>query len=171
LGQAHNDASAGMIPALQSGMRQLPAEHSGEQDIDEATQAAILESIDVDIVGFGAMDLVDVSRAQVSAPLIVNLPREEGTEDTESDTIAMVSESAVPANSANTANSTEFAVLEALPATETTAKTEATTDATIPAIEWELPASVTDATPSKAQSDKSGGVGNWLKDFLQLSRQ
>ncbi|MGD8594303.1 MAG: hypothetical protein PVF82_15830, partial [Gammaproteobacteria bacterium] len=51
-----------------------------------------------------------------------------------------------------------------LPATESTAKSNA--DTTIPEIEWELPASVTDATPSKAQSGKSGGVGNWLKDFL-----
>jgi hypothetical protein len=110
-----------MIPALQSGMRQLPAEHSGEQQIDAATQAAILESIDFDIVGFGAMDLVDVSRAQVSAPLMVNLPRVD-TEDTDNEVSAVVSESAVPANSANPANATEFAVLEALPVTEVTAQ-------------------------------------------------
>jgi hypothetical protein len=162
LGQAHNDASAGMIPALQSGVRQLPAEHSGEQPIDAATQAAILESIDVDIVGFGTMDLVDVSRAQVSAPLMVNLPRMDATEDADNEVSAVVSNSAVPVSAADTANTTEFAVLEELPlSAESTGQAEP--EAVIPEIEWEMPtvaAVDTVSTPQSAQSD------NWIKDFV-----
>ncbi|KPJ94691.1 MAG: hypothetical protein AMJ53_04715, partial [Gammaproteobacteria bacterium SG8_11] len=163
-GFEHNDAEAAMGDTLDVGIRRLPPISRGEQEMDLAAQRELVEAFDYEV-----MDLVDVSWAQAGTPLIVNLPRTEDTEDFESDAITVVNESAIPINPADITDTTEFGeVLEELPmlVAETMEKNEVKSDGAIPEIKWEAPASVTDATTSKAQSDKSRGVGSWLKDFL-----